>query len=222
LIVQPLVIFGAGDMAELAHFYFSHDSRFRVAAFTVDRAYVRSDSVCGLPVVPFDEVVARFPPAEFALFVAVGYSRVNAVRQQKYAAARSLGYRMASYLSARATAWPGFVLRENCFILEDVTLQPFSEVGENVTVWSGAHVGHHSRIGNHSFLAPHVAVAGYATIGERCFLGVNSTIRDHVRIGDRCVIGAGAVILSDAEADGVFACSATERSGRPSSELKKI
>ena len=33
---KRLVIFGAGDIAQLAHFYFSSDSDYEVVAFTVD------------------------------------------------------------------------------------------------------------------------------------------------------------------------------------------
>ncbi len=37
---KPLVIFGAGDIAQLAHYYFSTDSDYDVVAFTVDAAYL--------------------------------------------------------------------------------------------------------------------------------------------------------------------------------------
>ena len=39
---------------------------------------------------------------------------------------------------------------------------------------------------------------------EQCFIGVNATLRDRIKIGDRCVIGAGALLLGDAELDGVY------------------
>lgn len=38
---QSLVIFGSGDIAQLAHYYFSRDSDYEVVAFTVDAAYVQ-------------------------------------------------------------------------------------------------------------------------------------------------------------------------------------
>jgi acyl-[acyl carrier protein]--UDP-N-acetylglucosamine O-acyltransferase len=38
--------------------------------------------------------------------------------------------------------FPGFELKENCFILEDNTIQPHAQIGANVTLWSGNHVGH--------------------------------------------------------------------------------
>ena len=63
------------------------------------------------------------------MFVAVGYSKVNAVRAEKFAAARAKGYRIATYLSSRATIFAGFEPKENCFILEDNTIQPFASIG---------------------------------------------------------------------------------------------
>ena len=39
--MKPLVIFGAGEIAEVAHFYFTHDARASVTAFTVDAQYLK-------------------------------------------------------------------------------------------------------------------------------------------------------------------------------------
>ena len=219
---KPLVIFGAGEIAQLAHYYFTTDTDRRVAAFTVDREYVASDEFCGLPVIPFEEVAAKFPPASHDMFVALSYAKLNDLRRQKYVAAKELGYTMATYASSRATILNEGRIGDNCFILEDNTIQPFATIGNNVTLWSGNHIGHHSAIHDHAFVASHVVVSGGVEIGESCFVGVNVTLRDHIKIGQRCVIGAGALILEDAEAEGVYLGSATERSRVPSSRLRKI
>jgi sugar O-acyltransferase (sialic acid O-acetyltransferase NeuD family) len=220
--MSRLVIFGAGDIADVANFYFGRDTRYEVAGFTVDRAYVGDGSFNGLPVVPFDEVSRHFSPADTEMFVAVSYARLNALRKEKYLAAKGAGYRLATYVSSRATVWPGFAPGENCFILEDNTIQPFVAIGNDVTLWSGNHIGHHARIADHCFISSQVVISGGVEIGEQCFIGVNATVRDHVRIGDRCVIGAGALIVANAEADGVYAPEGTERSRVPSSRLRNI
>ncbi|MCB1888223.1 MAG: acetyltransferase [Rhodocyclaceae bacterium] len=219
---KRLVVFGTGDIAELAHYYFSHDSDYEVVAFTVDAAYITSPECCGLPVIAFDEVAERFPPDRHSLFVALSYSRLNAVRKEKFLAARALGYPLASYISSRASVLNDGRIGDNCFILEDNTIQPFVRIGDNVTLWSGNHIGHHSTIGDHSFIASHVVVSGGVTIGEQCFIGVNATLRDHIGVGDRCVIGAGALLLADAEAEGVYIGQGTERAKVPSSRLRRI
>lgn len=219
---QPLVIFGTGEIAQIAHRCFVSDPAYEVVAFTVDPAYAKVESFCGLPVVPFDRVTALHPPASHALFVALSYSGLNALRKEKYLAAKALGYRIASFVSPDATVQNDGRIGENCLVLEDNTIQPFAVIGNNVTLWSGNHVGHHSVIRDHCFIASHVVVSGGVEIGESCFIGVNATLRDHIKVGERCVIGAGALLLADAQPGGVYLGEATARSKVPSSRLRKI
>lgn len=219
---SKLIIFGCGDIAQLAHFYFSNDSEYEVVAFTVDASHIEEPTFCDLPVVAFQDAVEHYPPANHHFFVALSYSKLNMVRKEKYLAARALGYRIASFVSSRATVLNEDRIGENCFIFEDNTIQPFATIGNNVTIWSGNHIGHHSTIRDHCFIASQVVISGGVEIGEQCFVGVNATLRDHIRIGEKCVIGAGALILNDAEANGVYMGAATQRSKVPSSKLRGI
>ena len=159
---SPLVIFGSGDIAQLAHFYFCGDSDYEVVAFTVDMAYLKEAHFCGLPVVAFEEITELYPPDQYELFIALSYSRLNALRKEKYLAAKSLGYRLASYVSSHATVLNAGQIGDNCFIFEDNTVQPFVNIGNNVTLWSGNHIGHHSTIKDHCFLASELALKAEA------------------------------------------------------------
>ena len=220
--MKPLIIFGTGIIGQMAHFYFSEDSEYQVAVFTVDAEFITASEFCGLPVVPFNEITVRYPPEHHDMFVALSYAKLNQVRKEKYLAAKTMGYRLASYVSSRATVLTQYPIGDNCFILEDSTVQPFTKIGNNVTLWSGNHIGHHSTIGDHCFFAPHVVIPGGVIIGESCFIGVNATLRDHIKIGDKCVIGAGTLVLADTEPEGVYIAPATERAKVPSTRLRKI
>jgi sugar O-acyltransferase (sialic acid O-acetyltransferase NeuD family) len=207
--VLPLVIFGAGDIAQLAAFYFRHDGRREIAAFTVDREYLQGDTFDGLPLVAFDEILELYPPDRYDMFVALSYAKRNTVRETKVAAADVLGYRLASYVSSRASMFPNVAVGRNCFILEDNTVQPFVRIGDNVTLWSGNHIGHHSTVEDHCFVTSHVVISGGVTVGHHCFIGVNTTVRDHVTLGASGIIGAGSLILGDTVERGVYIASAT-------------
>lgn len=219
---KSLVIFGSGDIAQLAYFYFKTDSTYEITAFSVDAAYMKDTNFCGLPVIAFENITSQYPPEQYELFIALSYSKLNALRKEKYLAAKALGYRLASFVSSKATILNDGCIGENCFIFEDNTIQPFVTIGNNVTLWSGNHIGHHSKINDHCFIASHVVVSGGVEIGEQCFIGVNATLRDHIKIGEKCVIGAGALLLADAEPEGVYLGTATERSRVPSTKLRKI
>jgi sugar O-acyltransferase (sialic acid O-acetyltransferase NeuD family) len=220
--MKPLVIFGAGELAEVAHFYFTRDARAPVASFTVDAAYLKERRFCGLPVVAFEELAAAFPADGYDVFVALSYARINALRAEKCAAAKALGYGLRTYVSSRATVWEGFEPGENCFILEDNTIQPFVRIAANVTLWSGNHIGHHAALGPNCFVTSQVVISGGVQVGENAFIGVNATLRDHVKIGARSVIGAGSLVLEDVPDDGVVAAPGTELSKVPSHRLRRL
>ena len=220
--MKPVIIFGTSDIAQLAHFYLTYDSDYTIVAFTVDQAYLSSSTFCDLPVVPFEEVEKLYPPSDFEMLVAVSYAKVNTIRTIKYEEAKVKGYKLISYVSSKATTWSDLSIGENCFILEDNTIQPFVKIGNNVTLWSGNHIGHHATINDNCFISSHVVISGGVNIGKNCFIGVNATLRNHINIGDKCVIGAGALLLADADAEGVYMGTATERSKVPSRRLKNI
>ena len=219
---KPLIVFGSGEIAQLAKFYFDNDSNYQVVAFTVDNAFLTDTTFCGLPVIAFEEISQNYTPKEYEFFVALSYSKLNAIRKEKYLAVKALGYRIISYISSRATILNDGCIGENCFILENNTIQPFATIGNNVTLWSGNHIGHHSTIRDHCFIASHVVISGGVDVGEQCFIGVNATFRDHIKIGEKCVIGAGSLLLADAKPEEVYIGSGTKPSGIISRQLRRI
>lgn len=220
--MEKVVIFGNGQWASLAHFYLTHDSPHEVVAFTVDRGYLKERELFDLPVVAFDEVEKLYPPGEFKMFVPISFKKMNHLRADKYDEAKAKGYQLISYVSSKATVWPGFVPGDNCFIFEDNTIQPFVKIGNDVVLWSGNHIGHHTVIKDHVFISSHVVVSGGVTIEPYCFLGVNSTIRDGVTIARECLIGASALILKDTKEYEAYKGIPAELLGIRSDELKSI
>jgi sugar O-acyltransferase (sialic acid O-acetyltransferase NeuD family) len=217
--VAKLVVFGAGDIARLAHFYFSTDSEHDVVAFTVDAEYRTAAELQGLPVVTVEEAALRYPPSEVKMFVALSYARMNAVRAEKYAQMKARGYELVSYVSSRCSYLSQHPPGDNCFILEDNTVQPFVRIGSDVTLWSGNHIGHDSTIGDHCFISSHVVVSGHVNIGPSCFIGVNATLRNSIAIGERTLIGAGAVIMKSTRPGSVYPGPRAERIPRTSDQM---
>lgn len=197
MIKKPLVIFGSAEMAELAKYYFDKDSDYSVVAFTIDDAFVKEDQIHGLPLVPFSEVVRRYPPDGFDMHVALSYAKLNRLRQEKYEQAKAAGYRLTSYVCSKSATWPDIHIGDNCFILENQTIQPGVRLGNNVMIWSGNHLGHGTQIGDHTYIASHVVISGHCKIGQRNFFGVNSTLRDFCTIGDDCFVAMGATVARD-------------------------
>lgn len=196
--MKKLIIYGTGAIAEVAHTYFTADSDYEVVAFTNAAEFISGDEDLPAPLVPFEELASSHPPGEHDLFIAVGYNKTNTIRQQRFDEAKAMGYQCATYIASGAHYYDTPV-GENCFILENNVVQPFVKIGDNVTLWSGNHIGHHSVIQDHCFIASHVVVSGNCTVEHHCFLGVNATLRDGITLGASTVVGSGAIVMNDTE-----------------------
>jgi sugar O-acyltransferase (sialic acid O-acetyltransferase NeuD family) len=217
--MADVIIFGAGDIARLAHHYFSTDSAHRVVGFTVDAEFRTSESFEGLPLVDFENVGREYAPDRYSMFVALSYTRMNQARADAYHRAKSLGYALVSYVSSRCTNLTDAPIGDNCFILEDNTIQPFVRIGSDVTLWSGNHIGHDSTIEDHVFVSSHVVVSGHVRVGAYSFLGVNATLRNGITIAPRTLVGAGAAIMGDTIEGGVYVVRPAQRIDKSSDQV---
>lgn len=201
--MKKVVIFGLSNIAECAYEYFTHDSDYEVCAFCVDAAYLEDTKteLFSLPIVALEEVAAKFPPEDHDFFVAIGSQKLNRLRTEKAAAVKAMGYGLASYVSSRAFVWHNVELGEHVFIQEDNTIQPFAQIGNNVVLWAGNHIGHASVIEDNCFVTSHVVVSGHCRIGENSFLGVNASVADTVSVGRDNFIGMGACVTRNTEED---------------------
>lgn len=219
--MAKVVIFGVGQFSDVASFYIENDSEHEIVGYTIDKDFRKNDKHKNLPLVNFEDLEKHFSQDEVKLFIPISYKSVNKIREARYLNAKKRGYSFITYISSRS-AYYGTPVGENCFIMENNTIQPFVEIGDNVTIWSGNHLGHHSKIANSCFITSHVVISGAVNIGERSFLGVNSTIRDNVNIGKDCVIGAGSTVLKDIPDNSVLSAKSTKISNVPSNRLRGI
>lgn len=196
---QKLLILGDGLFAEVAYECFTRDSSYEVVGFAVDKAYLKKDSLFGLPVVDTESIFDRFPPHAHHAYIAIGYTELNRARTRLAHRIELLGYTLASYVSSRAFVWPNVKIGKHCFIFENNVIQPFVTIGDNAVLWSGNHIGHHSTLQNNLFISSHVVVSGSCNIGRNCFIGVNSTIANNVSIGEDCFLNLATTATKDLE-----------------------
>jgi sugar O-acyltransferase (sialic acid O-acetyltransferase NeuD family) len=194
-----IIIFGIQDFAELAHYYLGNDSQHQVVAFCVHEKYLPENPIFqGLPVLAFENIEKHYSPSEFQFFAPMAPQRMNQVREEVYAGIKLKGYTLISYISSKATLF-GNSIGDNCFILENNTIQPFATIGNNVILWSGNHIGHHSIIKDHIMFTSHVVLSGHCTVENYCTMGVNATIRDGITLAEGTFVAMAASIIKDTE-----------------------
>ena len=217
---KELVIFGLGDLGQIANYYFESDSEYEVVAFTAHNLYVKGRFFEGKKVVPFEILEDEFNKNNVEIFIAISYSNMNMDRERIFHEVKSKGYELASYISSRCQYLSAHLPGENSFILENNVIQPFVHISDNVTLWSGNHIGHHSTINSHNFISSHVVVSGNCTIHSNCFLGVNATITHGVNIRQKTLVGAGVIMTKDSQEEEVYIGLKPIKSPKLSLEIK--
>ena len=202
---NKLIIFGNGEIAELANYYFSNFTSFNVLGFTVDQEYIKEDTFCKKPIVPFENIEDNYNKSDVFFHVALSYKKLNKIREKKFLEVKSKGFNLASFISQKSNFdINAFSYGENCFILENQTIQKNVKIGDNVMIWSSNHLGHGSLIGDHTYISSHVVISGHCKIGKRCFFGVNSSTADFTNIGDDVFAGMGTSVASNVKSGSVI------------------
>ena len=71
---MKLIIYPTGELAELAHFYFTNDSKYEVCGFTIDSKYINSKTFLGLPLIDFNSIEKYYSPNDNKLFIAISFT----------------------------------------------------------------------------------------------------------------------------------------------------
>ena len=216
--MKPLLIFGTGDLAQVASIYFTKDSDYTVVAFVVDRERRSEHQLLGYPVLAYDEALERCPPDTHEMFVAISYSDLNRHRGQVVERVRAAGYRLASYVSSEACVWTE-AIGDNVMITDHVSVHPFVRIGDGVVLWSGTVIGEGTTLGRHGYLGPAAIIGGHVTIGDYCVIGPNAYVASYRTVGSRNFIGATSRIFSDTPDDALFLERETPKARFSASQL---
>lgn len=217
---EKFVIYGNGSVARLVHAELTHHTPHEVAAFCVDRDYLTDKELVGLPVVPFDEVVSLYPPDTYKMFVAVGYTNVNKIREARYLEAKAKGYQFTSIIARTAVTYPCLEIGENCMIGNFTIVHPQVKIGNNVLVGSTCNLDHDLDLGDNCFLSDQVAISGWVKIMPNCFLGTGAVVRNKVTIGRESIIGAATAIMENVDDRSVYFSETPKKLAITSDRLK--
>ena len=219
--MADIVLFGAGQIAEVAKVYIERHSRDRIVGFTVDREYLGSTGLDGLPVVAWEDLQTAFPPGAVKLLGPLSFRRMNEFRRDRYLEGLRRGYSFTSFIHPASHIYTEDI-GENCFILENNVIQPFVKIGNAVMIWSNNHIGHHCIIEDYCFLASHVGIAGASVIGERCYLAGKCGIEMGITIGPGSYLGSATLIRKDLPESSVVPATAARVAPYSADRLKRL
>ena len=208
-LIKKVVIFGVSDFASQVSFYLKQDSDLDIVAYTVDAEYNKADTFLGLPLVDFETVQAAYPPSEYAMFIAIGYHKLNSTRTNKFNEAKAKGYQLISYINSKNSYWNDLTIGENCFIMEGNIFMQSVKIADNVIIAVGNKIGHDSVIEENCFLTSNIMMGGFCTIKRNTFIGLSATIRDKTTVEENNILGAGAIILKNTKKGSFYLTKST-------------
>ena len=217
--MAKIIIFGIEDFAELAHYYLTNDSEHEVVAFCVNEKYLPESKIFkNLPIVSFENIESEYPQNEYKFFAPMSPKKMNRLREEIYHSIKAKGYELISYISTKATLFNNQI-GDNCFILEDNTIQPFTTIGNNVVLWSGNHIGHHGVIKDHVLFTSHVVLSGHCIVENYCTIGVNATIRDGLTLAEGTFVAMAASVIKNTDSWSMYKGNPAIKSEKSTKEM---
>jgi len=203
--MKKLIIFGNGKITEAVYNSMTDDKSFnyKIECFCVEKKYKKKNKFLGLPNYDFETIEKKFSPSEYLFFVAIGYQRLNQIREKIFNRAKKKGFKFVSYIHENHKQNLTLKVGKNCFLMKDSIIHPNVELEDNVFVWGGAVICHHSKLKKNSWLTAGSKIMGSSEIGENTFIAGGSLISHNVKIGKKSFIGANSLVIKNVSKNSV-------------------
>ena len=211
-----VVILGAGYHAKLVIEYLRMNGQ-PVRAVLDDDPAKHGTRVKEVPVVGPVSLLPEIGRKGDVTGVALGFGNVR-MRKKRIEVCdwvRGLGLEMVSVVHATAFVSPSAVVSPGLFVGPLALVNVDTQIGENVTIYSGSTLDHDNVISDHVFISPGVHTAGRVQIGAGAYIGPGAIIGSECQVGAGSIVGAGAVVLEDVPAGWLVA-------GVPARKLKSV
>lgn len=215
--MKKLIVFGNSLLAKLTLFYFQRDKPYEIVGLTTDKKFISCNEFCGLKVFPFETIEETHPPSEYDMFIAIGPSKMNQLREQKFNEAKDKGYTLATYISRHAIC--DSPLGENCFVSDMALIHPFVSIGNNNFFWEKVFIADDSCIQDHCYFSPTSATGTFSKICSNSILGTGSIVKTGIKISQNTLIGASCYISKNTKLNGVYAQRNAEFLGQCSGKI---
>ncbi|MFC3160367.1 sugar O-acyltransferase, sialic acid O-acetyltransferase NeuD family [Chryseobacterium arachidis] len=200
--MKTLAIIGSGELGMQIANFAVQDNHYQKVVFFDD--FEHNTEKNGYQVLgATDKINQAFEEKKFdELMIGIGYNHLEK-RKEIYLQFKNdipFGNMIHSTTIKDITSkiMPGTVIYPGTILDKNVV------ISENCLLNLGCVIAHDSTIGDHSFLAPAVKIAGFVTVGEKCFLGINSTIIDNKKITNDVKLGGGSTVTKDIDEPGTY------------------
>ncbi len=189
---KKLAIFGNSTMAEIVYFYFNKFSDYKIEFFITEKKFLKKKKLFGIKIISLDQFL-KLNKKDYTVFVAIGYRELNKKRERFFNLFKKKNYTLTNFVHPDASIYTEHMGKNN-FIMDNVSINPFSKIGNNNIFWSNSIIGHHNKIGNNNFFSGNSTISGNCKISNNCFFGVNSSTKDDIQVKNFCFVDANQYV----------------------------
>ena len=214
---EKVIIYGISDFSEYVFHFISRDNQVEVIAFTVDSVYKNKTIFCEKPVIDFENLEIDHPPSDCKIFIAIGTTNMNKLRDQYCNLARNKGYDLFNYISKHAIVSGTY--GDNNFIGDFSVVNPKSKIGNGNIIYEHCILADKSVVGNNCYIAPKAVIGSLSEIKDYSVIGMNTVINTEIIVAEESLIGAQSYISQNTKYRGVYGMKSTPLYGCNSDKI---
>ncbi len=210
-LIEKLIIVGFSGFGKEV-FFLAKRLGIEVQGFLDDSLSVQGEKFAGASVLGRISQWQEYSDCKFV--IAIGNP---AVREKIYNDMLTIGVpNFATLIDPAAIVTPEMVeIGEGSIICAGTICTVDITIGKQVIINLNCTIGHDSKVGDFTTVAPMVAVSGNVNLGRSVEIGTSASVRQGLRIGDSAMLGMGSVLTKDMPERVVFF-------GSPAKCIRKI
>lgn len=197
--MNKVIVYGGATLLKNLFYDAAGNQDFQIACFSSDDGYRSADQLLGLPWVSYARILELYPPDQYDMLALFNGSRSMRARDKMFHKAKSSGYRMRNYISARADIAPDVQMGENNLIMGASYIGFGGIMGDNNLIRQSVYLGHEFKMGNNNIITAGCNIGGLCNIQNGCYFGLGTTVIDHINIAEETLTGAGSVVIRHTE-----------------------
>ncbi len=190
--MEEIIVFGNGNISKILSTYLK--KKFNIIAYASKKKFIKSKKFNNRPIYSLEELKKKFSPKKYKIITAIGYLEMNNIRKKIFESLKSEGYNFVNYIDNSAQVPNDVMIRENNILLDNVSINPGSKIGNGNIIWSNSVISHNVRLNNFNWVSSGTVISGDTSIGNCNFFGSNSIISNNSSIANSIFVGAGALV----------------------------
>lgn len=147
--------------------------------------------------------------------IGLGQIKSAALRRILVDISKSIGFHLPAIVSPNAIINEEVSIANGTVVMDGVTINSGSSIGECSIVNTNASIDHDCSIGDFTHIAPGVTLSGEVKVGNDVLIGTGANVINQINITDSTIISAGSTVLKSINKKGIYR-------GNPASLIKEI